>query len=109
MKAKTKKTDKRYTGHEHFKYVVDVVMPYAPFIQGKPVNRRQQRIGFYHEVRKWCVDTWGMSCEREHWLTLQETGDPNINSHWCWHTELNDLKIYLTSEKEANWFKLRWT
>lgn len=109
MRTKTKKTDKRYTGHQHFNYVVDVVMPASvPFIHNKPLNRRQQKIAYFHQVRQWCVDTWGMSCEREHWLTLKESESSDINTHWCWHTDFNDLKIYLTSEKEANWFKLRW-
>jgi hypothetical protein len=30
------------------------------------------------------------------------------NDKWCWHTNFDNFKIYLRTEKEANWFKLKW-
>jgi len=49
----------------------------------------------------------GASCERDHWLFLNET-DAQPNDRWCWQTDFGNFKIYLCTEKEANWFKLKW-
>jgi hypothetical protein len=111
MKIKIRKTDKRFAGHEHMSYVVDVVSDFnhVPIIAGRGTSpRRLDRLKHFHEVRQWCVETWGMSCEREHYLTILETDPTILNPHWCWHTEFYDVKIYLASEKEVMWFKLRW-
>jgi hypothetical protein len=105
MKIKISKTDKRYTGYRHFQYVVDLqyTNDQTTTVLG---SRRNHKIKKFHEIRDWCIQTWGMSCEREHWLSLVDT-EPH-NAHWCWQTEFNDIKIYLKTDKEANWFKLKW-
>jgi hypothetical protein len=106
MKLTIKKTDKRYTGSDTFGYVVDIRNDNAfPVIHSK--FRKSQKIVKFQEVRDWCIQTWGMSCEREHYLQLS-ADEFNTNTHWCWHTEYYDTKIYLRTDKEANWFKLKW-
>lgn len=106
-----KKTDGRHTGTEYFKYVMTVKrsvrsLPIMTFTPGKYV--RSFLLQEFDELRHWCVDTWGMSCDRTHYLDLKKSDYQGLNIHWCWHTEYKDLKIYLASEKEANWMKLRW-
>lgn len=101
MKITVRKTDKRHTGHDIFGYVADVQWP--------GIGRRSERINDFLEVRKWCWDTLGNSCERDHWLELHKKGLGNdLNQRWCWQTDFGNFKIYLRTEKEANWFKLKW-
>ena len=99
MKFVIKKTDKRHTGSTIFEYVVDV--------QNPGMGRRRERIQQFLEVREWCWNTLGASSEREHWLELYQTNQQS-NERWCWHTDFGNFKIYLRTEKEANWFKLKW-
>ena len=105
MKITVKKTDKRYTGSDVFGYVVDVRSTPFPVIHNK--LNKSQKVSQFHQVRDWCIQTWGMSCEREHYLQMLND-EFDVNTHWCWHTEFYDTKIYLRSDKEANWFKLKW-
>ena len=105
MKITVKKTDKRYTGSDIFGYVVDINNSSFPVIYNK--FSKGQKLKKFQDVRNWCIETWGMSCEREHYLHLL-TDEVAVNTHWCWHTEFYDAKIYLRTDKEANWFKLKW-
>jgi hypothetical protein len=107
MKLKVRKTDARFTGNHVFKYVVDVTNDgNVPMIGGLK-TRLSNRYNNFIEVRDWCIQTWGMSCERGIYLDLV-TDSPKLNTHWSWHTEFGETKIYLASDKEANWFKLKW-
>ena len=100
MKIKVKKTDKRHSGHDIFLYSVDV--------EWQGIGRRTERLIAFNQVRQWCWETFGPSCEREHWLELDKFKHPVPNERWCWHSDYGNFKIYLRSEKEANWFKLKW-
>jgi hypothetical protein len=104
---KIAKTDNRYTGARYFSHVVDVKIKYVPAIGGNLNTRASLRYLEFQTVRDWCIQTWGMSCERDHWLVLKDQEqEPNV--HWCWSSENYDTKIYLATDKETNWFKLRW-
>lgn len=101
MAIRIRKTDKRFHGHEYFRYVVDL-----------PGVRRPQRILLFNEVRAWCVDTWGLACEKDAYLDLLDSNLDNLpNYKWVWHHDGFSLhfKIFLASEKELMWFKLRWS
>jgi len=99
MKLSIKKTDRRHTGSDIFEYVVDV--------QQEAIGRRTERIIDFVAVREWCWNTFGSSCEREHWLYLVKFNQPR-NERWCWHSDFGNFKIYIRDEKEVNWFKLKW-
>ena len=109
---KIAKTDKRYTGSEHFAYVVDVKTQYVPMIGGNLTTRMNTKASLryleFQTVRDWCIQTWGMSCERTIYLDILGAEGRQVNTHWSWHTEFGETKIYLASDKEANWFKLKW-
>ena len=113
-KIKIKRTDSRYTGHQCFKYVVTIVVTrdyvHWPF---KPDCKIMVAVSEFLLLRDWCVKTWGMSCERDYYLLYLDFNDPGappapINPHWAWHSENKQLKIYLTSDNELEWFKLKW-
>lgn len=99
-----KKTDKRHTGYAEWQYVVIVEQAKYSGLFG-----RGQRILDLNEIRNWCSQTWQASCELELWLVAKINSDPTkLNQHWCWHTNYDNFKIYLRSDKEVNWFKLKW-
>lgn len=96
-----RKTDMRHAGHEHFAYVLQVK---------NNVNRydRQAQHAEFDQVRQWAWTTWGASNERDHWLNMRDADRFPVNTYWCWHTQFYELKIYLATDKEANWAKLKW-
>lgn len=101
MTIRIRKTDRRFHGHEHFRYVIDI-----------PGLRRPQRIMLFNQIRSWCADTWGLTCEKDTYLDLIDSKiNETIDYKWVWHHEgfSLDFKIFLASEKELNWFKLRWS
>jgi len=104
MKLTIKRTDKRHTGNKVWQYLAIVErLPVTPY--GSP-TMIQKAIDL-NIIREWCWTTYGPSCELELWLSLPDKA-VGKNIHWCWHTNFNNFKIYLNSEKEANWFKLKW-
>ncbi len=99
--------DKRWAGHRQFLFCVDILQGYAS---------RLDRLRMFNRLRNWCVETWGMSSERDIHIMLAEDLsrasllDNPINKHWSWHANLNtgDLRLYFKSESELNFFTLRW-
>jgi hypothetical protein len=89
-----KKLDKRMTGYGTFLYSVDF-------------SYRHETLSFA-EVRKWCIDTWGNSVEIDIWHNYPTLRNPA----WSWerHQSAREYtcRIFLVSEGEAAWFKLRW-
>lgn len=80
------KLDRRYTGSEMFKYCVDF---------GWLENKK------FTEVRQWCWETFGASAEimyaRVHYK----------DAKYAWMSD-RSLRVYLKSDQELEWFKLRW-
>jgi len=61
----------------------------------------------YFEWRNWCWDTWGPGLERDmavEWNS-KAWGD---EVKWAWHTNDGAKRLYFATEKELNWFTLRW-
>ena len=80
------KLDKRYTGSHLFEYRIDFDYP-----------RREQ----FKQIRNWCWETFGPSCE----LNFLSKGEEKV---WAWTTDSYRVRLYLKSDKEVNWYKLRW-
>lgn len=89
---KINKVDGRYKGHGNFKYV-------ASFSTSE--------ISKFCEVRAWVWDQWGASCEIDY---LKYSGKP-FNTKWAWasNEEARRFRIYIATEKEYQWFLLRWS
>ena len=61
---------------------------------------RDQRWDFVNQ-RNWCWATMGPATELEnHWL--------NIDSVWAWEFNQWNTRLYLKSDKELGYFKLKW-
>lgn len=100
-----RRTDRRMNGVEYFDYIASPKMTKYD-LQGLSHKQRYYQTMLV-EVRDWCWQTWGSSCELSFYMSLRGF-DSALNDRWCWHTEYDSHKIYLKSDKEANWFKLKW-
>jgi hypothetical protein len=78
--------DRRYTGGNYFKYGLDFT-----YKQGS----------LFCDVREWCWETWGPSCE------LKFIEDDK-EYKWAWITDNHRTRIYFRDTAEVNWYKLRW-
>lgn len=103
MKVAIKKTDKRMTGNDTWQYVAQAEREHFTGYKGIA-----ERVVTLNSIREWCWTTYGPSCELTNWLSIRSNGLVVPNEHWCWHTEYDNFKIYLRTDKEANWFKLKW-
>lgn len=93
---KVKKTDRRFKGFPAFKYSLDL-QHYG--------NKN------FFEVREWCWQTFGASKEIQAFdedNRLKQFENNSHNSKWCWHYDGWTRRIYFATDKEANWFSLKW-
>ena len=92
---KIKKLDKRMTGYGDFTHCAD-------FTLHKDDRKK------FAEARRWCVEQWGESVEYDLWESYEEFRNPA----WSWERgEYNKsyrCRLFLASEKEAQWFSLKW-
>lgn len=84
---KLKKLDRRMNGYGDFKYKITY-------------RKRTERLKFI-EARNWCWEQWGPSSEYEFW-------DQSVNPAWCWIVDEWETKILLASDKEGQWYTLKW-
>lgn len=83
------KLDARYTGYGRFKYFVGF---------------RYKEMDEFVAVRKWCWETFGASCEMQIYDKVT-----NPNTTWSWVLDDYRSRIYFATEKEYNWFLLKWS
>jgi hypothetical protein len=86
---KLKKLDRRHTGYGDYKFLVEF-------------SRRNDFEQFF-EARNWCWETWGPGCE------VDQKHKINQVIPWAWQNSEWNLRIYLATEKEANWWSIRWS
>ncbi len=82
---KFKKLDRRHTGYNDYKFLVEF-----------------RNYESFYECRNWCWETWGPGCEVENVCKLDE------KPLWAWQHSEWHTRIYVATDKEANWYKLRW-
>lgn len=100
-----KKIDKRYKAGHHYKYIIKFsIRRGSSLTVGDSIKK-------FNEVRQWCIDTWGMSCEVDDaWAMIDVEKNGIDYPVWCW---LNDRTygnrlIYLKTDKEYMLAQLRW-
>ena len=95
---KIKKLDRRMNGYGNFKYGVDFTKDW-------------QSDSRFDKVREWCWATFGPSVEYDIWEELSSPRETR-NDKWAWDRGQYNKSwrciIYLKSDQEANWLKLRW-
>lgn len=91
-----KKLDRRMNGYGDFNYGIDLWSD----------NSTK-----FNEIRTWCWETFGPSCELDIWNDLDRPTDTR-NEKWAWdrgqYNKSFRCVVYLQSDKELNWFKLRF-
>lgn len=104
MKVNIKKMDKRHTGNQYFNYLATI--PRHIRVGLKP---RYQHVMDFVELRMWCWENFGASCEYSEYALLT---DDNIdcNPRWCWMTNGHhiDSRILILNQADVNWLTLRW-
>ena len=89
---KLQKLDNRHNGSGRFAYRIEF-----------------SKITQFNQVREWCWDTWGSSCE------LVEAYDESFMSpkelDWCWRYDEHPrgLFLYFKSYNEASVYSLKWS
>jgi hypothetical protein len=78
--------DKRHSGASYFTYAAEF-------------NLKTQKS--FCDIREWCWEQWGPSCELEFWRAGNRPA-------WCWINDQNKMRIYFSTDKEYQWFLLRW-
>jgi len=84
----------------------------------------------FNDVLKWFSDTYGWSAEIRDYVKMQkwtiqntqwmgglrrlqaqgilEEAPAHCNPHWSWTNGYDDLRIYVKSDAELNFFQLKW-
>ena len=107
---KVTKTNGKYNCYPEFKYAMSVDYSKRAPSRNEGILLKQE----WFTVREWCWETWGASKELEDWLIDSHLAINEMdklvghNAHWCWQNNNYSTKIYLATDKELNWFKLRW-
>lgn len=84
---RTQKLDGRFKGSHKFKYA-------STF--------RHAEAGNFIEIRNWCWATWGPSAEYDIIHKMPE------EPCWCWISDDYRMRLMFATEKEYNWFCLKW-
>jgi len=94
------KLDGRHTGHKEFTHYIVPNIPYGP-VWGQKL---EDKIRFF-KWRKWCWETWGPGLERD---AAIEFGNDIYEVWWAWHVGDRTKRLYFRTEKELDWFLLKW-
>ena len=84
---KAKKLDRRHSGYSMFKWAIDFT--------------HKENLEFC-QIREWLWEQFGPSCELEFCYKF------NKNVDWAWINDQHRLRIYIKSDKEYQWFLLKW-
>lgn len=101
MKITVKKTDKRHTGSDRFKYYVDI----------RPTTYTEWQLAEekFYEMRQWCWETWGPSREVDKYKSIEGAYTGDQNHAWSWINDQHRYRLYLGNKEEAAHFTLKWT
>jgi hypothetical protein len=83
-----KKLDRRNKGYDNFKYM-------AIF------NHKEKEK--FCQIRNWCWEQWGAGCEIDFFHTVTSR-----SNEWSWLIDEFRMNIYIATDKEYQWFLLKW-
>ena len=87
IEMKITKTNHRHKAQDLFAYYVKPEHEALPFVVDYSVTFK------FNEWRMWAWETWGPSAERDSSFVRGWKDKPV----WAWHTEDNQLRLYLRS------------
>ena len=110
MNYKVTKLDRRHNGYNIMKYIVEVDWNLG--------ESKDDRIQFFKDTRAWLWENYGPGTELKFvTLTFDKSpnvlicpDDPSIRSveRWAWDTEFGHQRLYLKSDAEMTFFKLKF-
>lgn len=62
----------------------------------------------FNRIRSWCWETFGSSCERDYYVSLNRAG-ATVNEHWAWAADASMKSIYFVSDVDLNWMLLKFS
>ena len=103
MKYQVTRLDKRHAHHIQFEYMIEFSKSWRSGTGALDFDR----------ARRWFNQTYGYSQEANlqsfSAIATQNSGQPSeINTHWAYHTEYKNFRIY-TNSSEVAWFQLKFT
>jgi hypothetical protein len=96
-RMKVIKLDRRYNGHNIFKYVIE------PNVIGK-----DDRIKEFKQWREWCWEVFGPSSELGFVQIRPATPYMESTRVWCWDTEFDNLRLYFKDDATLSAVMLQW-
>ena len=100
MQIKVKRTDKRHTAYNRFKYYIEI--KHSDWAERHNVREK------FFELRLWCWETWGPSREVDQY-SLDHPMAADRNIHWGWLNDQYRARLYLGSHEDAAYFTLKWS
>lgn len=90
---KLQKLDRRHSGNDRFAYRIE----FYP-----------NQTKLFNQVREWCWDNWGSSCELD--LAYDDGWISKKEIKWCWRFDESPRAIFLyfKSDVEASVYSLKW-
>lgn len=99
--------DRRHTGSHHFRYRIGLNVP-------DTAADWEVKLLLWTNIRNWCDDTWGHSCEVNIHRYLQFRGHA-VNDRWAWLHRTPGMRqtghnyfFFLTHESDLTMFELKW-
>jgi hypothetical protein len=103
MQITVKKTDKRHTGSDRFKYYVDIKQSPRNWNETYLIKEK------FYEIRQWCWETWGPAREVDQFNSRDGAWTEDQNPAWAWINDQHRSRIYLAGKEEAAYFTLKWS
>ena len=100
MKIKVKRTDKRHTAYDRFRYYVEIKRD--DWAERHAVHEK------FFELRLWCWETWGPSREVDQYSLEIDSIPKDKNNHWSWINDQYRARLYLGASEDAAYFTLKW-
>lgn len=99
MKWKITKLDRRYNGHKFMKYAIETTYD---------LGGRDERIKAFKNMRVWLWENYGPGAELKYIeLQVNDTGI-EAKERWAWDTEHGNERMYLKSDEEMTFFKMKF-
>lgn len=118
MKYEILRLDGRYTYRDLFSYCIKFSNRMSVGKGPEQFNQAQKwffdtygwsaEIRNYDEIRKWYTKSVPIMAVKGRWATPQTDLPETCNPHWSWTNGYEDLRIYVKSDAELNFFQLKW-
>ena len=112
MKWKITKLDRRHGGYNVMKYMIEIDQRSVPIGVSK-----DEQMAFFKDMRAWMWENYGPGAELGYVAIQMSTSseEPNRSSfglptkeHWAWQTDFGHRRLYLKSDKEMTFFRLKF-